>query len=531
MSDATIDAKPVPQQPARPADYIEPRKIFGFIAMVFGMFMAILDIQVVSASLSEIQAGLSAGSDEISWVQTAYLIAEVIMIPLSGTLGRIMSTRVLFTISAAGFTAASFLCSTATNIDQMIVYRALQGFIGGGMIPSVFAAAFTVFPASRRSTVSPLIGLVATLAPTIGPTVGGYLTNAFSWHWLFLINVGPGILVTIAVWMLVDFDKPEQGLMKRFDWWGLIGMAMFLGGLEYVLEEGPSNDWLNDTAVFYTAIISVVGGITFFWRAFRADFPIVDLKAFGNVNFAFGSVFSFVLGVGLYGLTYVYPLYLATIRGDDSMQIGETLFVSGLVMFLTAPIAGILSTKMDMRFMMMIGFFSFAFGTWQASHITSDWVFGELLLPQIFRGFGLMLCMVPINNLALGTLPPARIKNASGLFNLTRNLGGAVGLALINTILINRDALHTERLSENINWGNRTAVDQLNGMAQSNTLSGLNGVAAATQQLANMVGQQAYVLSLSDVFLLLTGLFGILGLFTLLMRKPAAAGGGGGGGH
>ncbi len=179
--------------------------------MVFGMFMAILDIQIVSASLSEIQAGLSASSDEISWVQTSYLIAEVIMIPLSGFLARVLSTRILFTLAAAGFTLSSALCATATSIDQMIIYRAIQGFIGGGMIPSVFAVAYSLFPASKRGIVSPLIGLVATLAPTIGPTVGGYLSNAFSWHWLFLVNIGPGILVTIAVFMLVDFDKPEHG--------------------------------------------------------------------------------------------------------------------------------------------------------------------------------------------------------------------------------------------------------------------------------------------------------------------------------
>src|SRR5690349_2715894 len=183
---------------AQPEEAVDMRRVFAFLAMVFGMFMAILDIQIVSASLGEIQAGLAAGPDEIAWVQTSYLVAEVIMIPLSGFLGRLLSTRVLFTISAAGFTAASGLAATATNMDQMIVYRAIQGFIGGGMIPSVFAAAYTIFPPSKRSVVSPMIGLVATMAPTIGPTVGGYLTDTFSWHWLFLVNVFPGILVTIA---------------------------------------------------------------------------------------------------------------------------------------------------------------------------------------------------------------------------------------------------------------------------------------------------------------------------------------------
>src|SRR3954468_19630149 len=216
---ATATAGTIPAAPAPHAeDHMDPRKLIAFFAMVVGMFMSILDIQIVSASLAEIQAGLSAGSDEIGWVQTAYLIAEVIMIPLSGTLARIISTRYLFAFSAAGFTAASALAATATNIDQMIVYRVIQGFIGGGMIPSVFAAAFTIFPPSRRAMVSPMIGLVATLAPTIGPTVGGYISHAMSWHWLFLINVIPGILVASAAWTLIDFDKPEPGLLQKFDW-------------------------------------------------------------------------------------------------------------------------------------------------------------------------------------------------------------------------------------------------------------------------------------------------------------------------
>ncbi len=310
------DRRSAPARPAEPP--MELRRIIAFLAMVFGMFMAILDIQIVSASLAEIQAGLSASSDEISWVQTAYLIAEVIMIPLSGFLGRLLSTRVLFTVSAAGFTAASALCATATNIDQMIVYRAIQGFIGGGMIPSVFAAAFTIFPPSRRAIVSPMIGLVATLAPTIGPTVGGYISHAFSWHWLFLVNVVPGILVATAAWTLIDFDKPNLALMKKFDWWGLAGMAAFLGSLEYVLEEGPNNDWLQDDSVFLFSIVLGVGAIVFFYRVFTQEEPIVDLRAFGNVNFAFGSVFSFVMGIGLYGLTYLYPVFLGRIRGYDS---------------------------------------------------------------------------------------------------------------------------------------------------------------------------------------------------------------------
>ncbi|MDP8252699.1 DHA2 family efflux MFS transporter permease subunit [Pseudochrobactrum saccharolyticum] len=499
---------------------IDPKKAFAFLAMVFGMFMAILDIQIVSASLAEIQAGLGASSDEISWVQTSYLIAEVVMIPLSGFLGRLLSTRVLFTVSAAGFTAASVLCATATNIEQMIVYRAIQGFIGGGMIPSVFAAAFTIFPPSKRSIVSPIVGLVATLAPTVGPTIGGYLSHAFSWHWLFLVNVGPGILVAIAAWNLIDFDKGDKSLLAKFDWWGLAGMAAFLGSLEYVLEEGPRNDWFQDSHIVIMTVVLVAGALMFFYRAFTAEEPIVDLSAFRNMNFALGSSFSFIMGVGLYGLTYLYPLYLGSIRGYDALMIGEALFVSGLAMFMTAPLAGFLSTRMDPRLMMMIGFIGFAAGTYLMSGLTADWDFYELLLPQILRGCSMMLCMVPINNLALGTLHPSHIKNASGLFNLMRNLGGAIGLAVINTMLMRRGDLHYAQLSEHLNWGNREAQEMLANLTAKFNAAGMDGANIALMKLSGMVRQQATLMSFIDVFMILTVLFVSLAFFATMMKKP-----------
>jgi DHA2 family multidrug resistance protein len=518
MAAMTATAGAVPSDPP-----MDRRRLIAFFAMVVGMFMSILDIQIVSASLAEIQAGLSAGSDEIAWVQTSYLIAEVIMIPLSGTLARILSTRVLFTVCAGGFTLASALCATATNIEQMIIYRAIQGFIGGGMIPSVFAAAFTIFPPSKRSIVSPIIGLIATLAPTIGPTVGGYLSHAFSWHWLFLVNIVPGIFVTLVAWTFIDFDKPQHSLMKRFDWWGLASMAIFLGSLEYVLEEGNNKDWFSDEHIVLGTLAMTIGAVVFFWRAFRVEFPVVDLKAFANRNFAFGSLFSFIMGVGLYGLTYLYPLYLGRIRGYDALMIGETMFVSGLAMFLTAPVAGILSNKLDPRVMMGIGFFGFACGTYLMTGMTADWDFYELLLPQILRGCSLMLCMVPINNIALGTLPPQRIQNASGLFNLTRNLGGAVGLAIINTMLTQRTDEHYARLSEHVNYGNPAALNWLDSVGANFNAYGMDGASAALAKLSGIVTQQATIMSFIDVFMGLTFLFASLILLVMLISKPKAA--------
>ncbi len=509
---------------AMPVDAPIPlHHILGFVAMVFGMFMAILDIQIVSASLSEIQAGLAASADEVAWVQTSYLIAEVIAIPLSGFLSRAFSTRVLFTASAIGFTVMSLMCATATSINEMIVYRALQGFLGGGMIPTVFATSFSLFPRSKQSIVSPLIGLVATLAPTIGPTIGGYLTDLFSWHWLFLINVAPGILVALSVWTLVDFDEPDLSLLEGFDWLGFAAMAAFLGALEYVLEEGPGKDWLESDAVATCMAISAIGAVLFFWRSASARQPIVDLTAFADRNFWTGSLFSFVLGVGLYGLTYLYPVYLARVRGLSALQIGETMFLTGVCMFLTAPVAGRLMTRIDPRLMMGVGFTGFGLGTYIAHFVTKDWAFAELIVPQVLRGCSLMLCMIPITNLALGTLPPARLKNASGLFNLTRNLGGAFGLALINTIMNKRMDLHLARLHEQVSWSSTKAMETLNELTHQLAPLGSDASVAALKKLSMIVRREALVMAISDVFLVLTVLFFSCLLLLPLVRKPQPA--------
>ncbi|WP_273720930.1 MULTISPECIES: DHA2 family efflux MFS transporter permease subunit [unclassified Bartonella] len=498
---------------------IEIRTIVVFIAMAFGMFMAILDIQIVSSSLAEIQAGLAASSEEISWVQTSYLIAEVIMLPLSGFLGRLLSTRVFFTISAVGFTITSILCATATSIEEMIVYRALQGFIGGGIIPSVFVASYILFPPSKRPIVTPIVGLVATLAPTIGPTVGGYLCHISSWHWLFLINVPCGIIISILAWKLIDFDKATPSLMAKFDWLGLISMAVFLGALEYILEEGARHDWFSDKLILNLFIIMILSAVFFFWRALTAKEPIVDLTAFANFNFSTAAIFSFMLGIGLYGLTYLYPVYLSQIRHYDALMIGETLFLSGFVMLLTAPVAGFLSAHIDERLMMAIGLFGFALGTWLASSITDNWDFWELFWPQVLRGASIMLCMVPVNNIALGTLPPERMQNASGLFNLTRNLGGAVGLAIISTLMTKRTDLHYERIAETLQQGNRQATEILSSLTAYFKTATFDSHTLALFQLFNMARIQATVMAFSDIFLIMAIIFIVLTFMTFFLKK------------
>lgn len=509
--------------PAQPAAMPKGRMI-GYFAMVFGMFMAILDIQIVSSSLSEIQAGLAASADEISWVQTSYLIAEVIMIPFSGYLSRLLSTRVLFTVSALSFTIASLGCAMATNLEAMIVLRALQGFLGGAMIPTVFASTYMIFPRDKMAGATVIIGLVATLAPTIGPTLGGYLTQLFSWHWLFLINIVPGFIVAALVWTFMDIDKPDYSLAKGFDYIGLGALAVFLGSLEYVLEEGTRKDWFSDEIIFNLAIACGIGAVVFFWRSLTYKNPIVDLKAFRNRNFATGCLFSLTIGVGLYGLVYLLPLYLGRVRGLNSLQIGEIMFVTGLTQFLSAPPAGILARKVDPRPVLAFGFALLGASTLSMTNLTGDWQFDELLLPQIMRGAALMFCIVPINVIALGTLPPSELKNASGLYNLTRNLGGAFGLAGINTIMTERTNFHWNRMVDFINPGRvevQQYIDNIAGMFGDRTA--VDQTALAMKMLGNKVQGQAYVMSFIDVFTILSVLFFAAAAAVFLAQKPKQA--------
>jgi DHA2 family multidrug resistance protein len=371
------------------------------------------------------------------------------------------------------------------------------------------------------------------MAPTIGPTVGGYLTNLMSWHWLFLINVVPGIAVTAATIFLIDFDKPDFKLLRKFDYVGLVTLAAFLGGLEYVLEEGPRNDWFSDGTIFNFAVVSAIGCVLFFWRAFTAEEPVVDLRTFTDRNFATGSLFSFAIGVGLYGLVYLYPVFLARVRGYDSLQIGETMFVTGIFQMMTAPFAGQLAYRFDARWIVGFGMALLGVSCLELVPVTKDWAFAELFIPQAMRGVALMLVMVPISMLALGTLPPQLVKNASGLFNLTRNLGGAVGLALITTLLNERTDLHIVRLHEAVGWGREAAVERLQTMTQAFTPRlGSDSELSAIKMLTRMAHRESLVMAFSDVFLALAVVFIAMVVLVPLIRKPVPRGAApAGGGH
>ena len=503
------------------------RQRFGFVMALVGMFMAILDIQIVASSLNEIQAGVSATPDEISWVQTAYLIAEVIMIPLSGMLTRWLSTRLTFVISCLSFTFISIGCAMAHTIDQLIVLRAIQGFVGGAMIPIAYSISFSIFPSRIMGMVQAVIGMIATTAPSLGPTLGGYVTQHTSWHWLFLMNVIPGVIASTGVWMLLAIDKPNFSLFSKIDFRGLLYLALFLGPLEYVLEEGPGEDWFDSELIAGMTLLCITSAVLFLTRTLRSDFPIVDLRAFRNRNFSIGTGLGFIIGIALYGLVYLMPLFLGGVRHFNSLQIGEIMFVTGAAMFFTAPVAGRLSDKMDTRYLLTLGLLLVGTGSLMNAHLSAEAGFDEFFWPQVVRGMGLLMCIVTAARIALGTLPASEVSNAAGLFNVVRNLGGAVGLAAMDTIRDIRVDYHWNQLIPAVDTSRDTVIEQLQQM--ENLFSGAvsDPAAAAVAQMANRVLQQAEVLSFNDMFLLLGALYLCAVPLMLLMRKPALVGSGG----
>ncbi|MGC1332469.1 DHA2 family efflux MFS transporter permease subunit [Pseudomonas sp.] len=495
------------------------QKVFAFAAMCVGMFIALLDIQIVSASLRDIGGGLSAGADETAWVQTSYLIAEIVVIPLSGWLSRVFSTRWLFCASAVGFTLASLLCGAAWNIQSMIAFRALQGFLGGSMIPLVFTTAFFFFTGKQKVIAAATIGAIASLAPTLGPTIGGWITDHYSWHWLFYINLVPGIFVAVAVPMLVRIDEPDLSLLKGADYLSMVFMALFLGCLEYTLEEGPRWNWFSDSTILTTAWVSGLAALAFIGRTLSVSNPVVDLRALGERNFALGCFFSFVTGIGLFATIYLTPLFLGRIRGYSALDIGLAVFSTGVFQILSIPLYAFLANRVDLRWIMMAGLGLFALSMWDFSPITHDWGAKELLLPQALRGMAQQLAVPPTVTLTLGALAQSRLKQASGLFNLMRNLGGAIGIAACATLLNDRTNLHFTRLAEHLNSTNENLNHWLGDVAANLGQMGLDGNAAALRQLWNLTYREAQTQTYSDAFLAIMVCFVIATAMVPLMRK------------
>ncbi|MCS0505090.1 DHA2 family efflux MFS transporter permease subunit [Ancylobacter mangrovi] len=441
-----------------PGGVVAPRTWIGFAAMCLGMFMAVLDIQVVATSLPAIRAALGIPAELMSWVQTAYLIAEVIAIPLTGLLTRALGMRRLFVGATGVFTLASLGCAASTSFATLVAARVVQGFSGGMLIPLVFSAVFLLFPFRLQGFATTLAGMLAVLAPTVGPVVGGWITQTTSWHWLFLVNIVPGILacaVGLVALARQDLDAP---LLRSLDTAGLALLALCLASLEIGLKEAPQRGWLA-LPVLALLAASLVAGALFVRRMLAGAAPLVELRTFRDRGFAIGCALSFILGMGLYGSVYLMPVFLAFVRGHGPLAIGVVMLVTGVTQLVTSPIAVALERRGSARLLTLAGFVMFGAGLAMSAFSTRETDFDGMFWPQVVRGGAIMLCLLPPTRLALGRLAPEAVPDASGLFNLMRNLGGAIGIALVDTVMFGRAPILAEALKQRLLAGDTSAAE------------------------------------------------------------------------
>jgi len=489
---------------ASPAGTPWVRIYLGFGGMVLGQFMAILDIQIVASSLSQIQAGLGASLDEISWVQTIYLLAEVVIIPLTAYLSRLWSTQAFYMAATVAFVVTSVATGLSTSFEMMIVTRALQGLSAGAMIPAVFAAAMTVFPPERRVAAQVINSLVLSLAPTIGPTLGGHLTEALSWRWLFFINVPPSLVVLFLVGRYGGFDKADPKLARGVDWFGLVTMAIFLLALQYVLEEGARDGWFDDDLILWLSVTAVIMGVVFVWRQLTYAQPIVSLRPFRDRNFCVGAVMAFISGMSLFGGVFILPLFLAQILHYSSGQVGTTMVVSGLTLFLTAPLVGRFVRAIEPRTALFIGFSIAAYAVSLGARVNANWGFWTFAWLQALRAFGTMFANIGAQQMVVATLPPELMKETSALFNLIRNVGGAVGLALISTLLTHQTAVHYGDLAARISVADSSTADLMAGLSERMAqAASIDPDGAGRKAFAHMLHETAMTLAFGDAFVFL----------------------------
>lgn len=494
----------------------------GFGAMCAGMFMAILDVQIVATALPTIQDALGIAPDQMSWVQTAYLIAEVVAIPLTGLFLRVLGMRWLFVISTTVFLVASIGCAFSGRFGDLVAWRVLQGFSGGTLIPAVFAAVFLLFPERRQGLATTVAGVMAVSAPTAGPIAGGWLTDTFSWHWLFLINVPAGVAAILIALRCLPRGTLKLREARALDWPSLVLMAIGLAALLIALKQAPERGWTSGL-VAGLLVLSLLSGAGFVRRTLRAPAPVVDLRTFADRRFAIGCVLSFILGIGLFGSVYLMPVFLAFVRGQAALEIGTVMLVTGVAQLLIAPVAVALEQRANARLLTAAGFGLFSLGLGLSAFQTPETGFAEMVLPQVVRGLAIMFCLLPPTRLALGHLDAGRVPDASGVFNLMRNLGGAIGLALIDTVIYTRAPQHAEAIVARLEAGD-AATAQAVGIPSALFANRPPGpVSAATLDLLRpLVEKAALTQAINDAWAMLAAL-SLLAVLCVPFARPERA--------
>jgi len=488
------------------SEHVSLRSWVALCGAMVGAFMAVLDIQITNASLHDILGSLGATLDEGSWVTTSYLVAEIIVIPISGWLAEVFSPRRYLLANAVLFLIFSIGCGCAWNLESMIALRALQGLAGGVLIPLAFTLTLQLLPPAQRPLGFAIFGMTATFAPAIGPTIGGWLTDNYGWPSIFYLNLIPGALLIGAVAWGLKPTAPRLERLLHGDWWGIATMAVGLGSLIIFLEEGNRKDWLNSREIIWAGVLAAVFLLSCVLIELRRREPFIDLHLLADRNFALGCVVSLAFGFGMYGATYLLPVYLAGVQGYNALQIGKTIMWSGAPQLIMMPVAAALLKRVDARWLLSLGLALFAASGLMNGMLTHLTGYEQLQLPQLVRAAGMPLVIVPLTALATGHLALAQSGSASALFNMFRNLGGSIGIALLATQLDLREKLHSARLGETVTLFDPATVERLQVFANGFIAKGATEATAAAQALgavAKVVRREASIMAFGDCFLIL----------------------------
>jgi DHA2 family multidrug resistance protein len=539
MSSTTLPpgAAPAPARagmPPAPSERVSLRTWIAVAAGMLGAFMAVLDIQITNSSLKDILGTLSATQEEGSWISTAYLCAEIVVIPMTALMARVFGMRGYMMGTTALFLICSTLCGSAWNLESMIVFRMLQGFTGGALIPMAMTLVMVKLPPSKRAAGMAIFGLTATLAPSMGPTLGGYLAELYGWPSIFYINWVPGLLLIFGLWWGMDSEQRNLKLLATADWLGVAFMATGLGSLTIFLEEGNSKDWFDSTFIIVFAGLAIFGILGWVVTAVTRADPFVNLRLYGHRNFLVAMVLSAVIGMGLYGSSFLLPLYLGQIANYTPMQIGEVIMWAGLPQLMIMPVAAKLSTKVDNRLLCSIGLGLFGVSCLMNAFMDATTGYDQLLWSQVVRALGQPFVMLTLSNFAMQGVPPKDMSSASSLFNMTRNLGGSVGIALLATALTNREHFHSARLGESVSSFAAATQARLDQLTSAFMSGGIDPVTAAQQAIAavdRIVRREAYVMAYNDGFVIMGAV--LLGCISVLWfaDKVKSPGGASAGGH
>ncbi len=515
----------------RSPDDVPFRTWIGVAASMLGAFMAVLDIQITNSSLQDIQAALGATLEEGSWISTAYLVAEIVVIPLTGWLSQVFSVRRYILVNAALFIFFSICCASAWDLSSMITFRAFQGATGGILIPMAFTNMLISLPPSKQPIGMALFGITATFAPSIGPTLGGWLTNNLSWHYIFYINVIPGLLLLAGIWYGIKQLPPKPELLQQGDWWGIGSMAIGLAALQVVLEEGSRKDWFNSFFIVSLGATAVICLSIFLWIELTRKQPFINLRLLQNQNFGLASIVNISMGVGLYGSIYILPLYLVQIQKYNALQIGEVLMWAGIPQLFLIPFVPKLLQRFDTRLVVAVGISLFSISCFMNADLTNLTGIDQLRWSQLVRAMGQPLIMVPLSGVATAGLARSQAGSASGLFNMMRNLGGSFGIAILATLLTQREQFHSNRLGEGVSLfdpATQQRVDELTQLFVSQGLDSATAQSQAFRSIAGIVSRESYVMAFNDCFHFIGFALLLSGVAVLFFKKvnPNAGAGG-----